>query len=232
MRVLITRPRQSAERTAKKLVRLGHQPLILPLTRPCHSTEAAANALAFPHEALVITSAEAVRALDQLDLSGHLDTEVYAVGAATAEAVRRAGFRHVKTAEGTGESLARMLIDEHRTNLLYLAGSPRSPDLEQGLTGAGIRFSTVVCYEMLPLEWTQIEWEALGPAPDAVLLYSGEAARLFAEQPLVKDNPDLWASCQAICLSQKVARSLGEGSKMTVLVAREPTEETLLTLLS
>lgn len=211
---------------------MGHQPLILSLTRPRHLTEAAASALATPHDAIVITSAETVRALDGLDLSSHLNTAVYAVGAVTADELRRAGFRHVKTAEGTGESLARLLIDESRTNLLYLAGSPRSPDLEQGLAGAGIRFSTVVSYEMLPLQWTQAEWKALEAVPHAVLLYSSEAARLFSQQPFVKDNPHFWENCHAICLSAKIARSLGDGSKMTVLVASEPTEEALFALLS
>lgn len=232
MRVLVTRPRQSAERTAERLRNLGHQPLILPLTRPRHLPEDAEKALGRPHSALVVTSAEAVRAISKLDLSAYLDVPVFAVGSATADEVRHAGFCTVRVADGTGEGLARLLIDLDRQDLLYLAGHPRSPDLERGLTAAGIRFSTTVCYEMLPLVWIRSEVQVLETAPDAVLLYSSEAARLFMEQPLVRDNPDFWQNCRALCLSGKVARSLGEATKMKVSVASQPTEEALFALLS
>jgi uroporphyrinogen-III synthase len=232
MRVLVTRPRQSAERTAERLHKLGHQPLILPLTRPHHLPEDAGKALARPCSALVVTSAEAVRAISKLDLSAYFGVPVFAVGSATADEVRHAGFRTVTVADGTGEGLARLLIDLKRQDLLYLAGHPRSPDLEQGLTAAGIRFSTTVCYEMLPLVWIRSEVQVLETAPDAVLLYSSEAARLFMEQPLVRDNPDFWQNCRALCLSGKVARSLGEATKMKVSVASQPTEEALFALLS
>ncbi|WP_313292211.1 uroporphyrinogen-III synthase, partial [Rhizobium rhizoryzae] len=113
----MTRPRQSAERTAERLRNLGHQPLILPLTRPRHLPEDAEKALGRPHSALVVTSAEAVRAISKLDLSAYLDVPVFAVGSATADEVRHAGFCTVRVADGTGEGLARLLIDLDRQDL-------------------------------------------------------------------------------------------------------------------
>ncbi|WP_137133807.1 uroporphyrinogen-III synthase [Rhizobium sp. FKY42] len=232
MRVLITRPRHSAERTAQTLLRLGHQPLILPLSSPHHLTEAAKAALERSQGAIAITSAEAVRALSGLDLSHHLDRLVYAVGAATADEVRRAGFRHMRIADGTGESLARLLTSEGPPDVLYLAGQPRSPDFERGLTDASQPYSTTVCYEMQPVIWNEAQLRLLDPPPQAVLLYSSEAARRFCNQPLVKRNLRFWQDCHFLCLSEKVARSLSDAANRRVSIADQPTEEALLLLLS
>ena len=232
MRVLVTRPRVSAERTANKLTRLGHEPVILPLTEARHVPEQAFAALNRDPGTIVFTSAEALRAISGLDLLQHHATPVYAVGTATAQEVRHHGFTHVHVGEGTGASLASLLVAHRQNDILYLAGNPRTPDLERELTRANISFTTVVCYEMLPLVWTDGDIQALGAAPDAVLLYSSEAARHFNEQPSVKNNAHFWRNCRALCLSLKVAHSLGEAAGMAISIAKEPTEESLLALLS
>lgn len=232
MRVLVTRPRVSAERTADRLTLLGHEPAILPLTIANHMPEQAAAALSLDPGAIVFTSAEALRAISGLDLHRHHATPVYAVGTATAQEVRHHGFTHVHVGDGTGASLASLLVAHRQNNILYLAGSPRTQDLERELTRAKISFATVVCYEMLPLVWTDSDIQMLGTAPDAVLLYSREAARHFNEQPSVKNNAHFWRNCRALCLSPKVAHSLGEAAGMAISVAKDPTEDALLALLS
>lgn len=232
MRVLVTRPQHSAQRTANKLKRLGHEPIILPLTHARHLPEQAVAALGGTHNALAFTSAEALRAICGLDLSRHRKTPVYAVGAATAYEASLQGFTQIHVAEGTAKHLASLLIAHRQNDLLYLAGNPRTPDLEQCLAQAGIHFTTTVCYEMLPLVWTEEDVQALNFSPDAVLLYSSEAARQFSAQPSVKNNLHFWRGCRALCLSPKVAHSFGEVAGMAVSIANDPTEDSLLALLS
>ncbi len=45
MRVLVTRPQHSGERTAERLRKLGHEPILLPLSQPVHDGDAAVRGL-------------------------------------------------------------------------------------------------------------------------------------------------------------------------------------------
>lgn len=232
MRVVVTRPAVSGGRTAAKLAALGHHPLLLPLSEPHHDQEAASHALSQPHRAIVLTSGEAVRVLAALGVSAFSQTPVLAVGEATATLARQAGFAHVTCAEGTGISLAQKIIAEGHRDLLYLAGNPRSPDLEERLTKAGTAFRTVECYRMQPLVWSDAQANLLSPPPEAVLLYSQEAARLFCAQKIVRESAAHWPDCRLLCLSAKVAKGLSAAITLPVLIAPSPDEDQLLALLS
>ncbi|SIQ67494.1 uroporphyrinogen-III synthase [Rhizobium sp. RU35A] len=232
MRVIVTRPSASAGRTAEKLRRLGHEPILLPVTEPVHHSQAIAAALTTPHSSLAITSAEAVRALIGLDLTAHYDTPVFAVGAATAEAARQAGFHHVEAGTGTGEALARLIIDRQVGNLLYLAGDPRSPAFEAGLARAGIKVSTVVAYAMREVAWGAETVAALSPLPEALLLYSKEAARHVFRRltPWLNEKRD--HAFHVLCLSPQVAEAVPQKDMIELHVADQPDEDQLLLLLS
>lgn len=232
MRVIVTRPSASARRTADKLRRLGHQPILLPVTEPVHYPEAIAAALLTPHRGLAITSAEAVRALEGLDLAAHHGTPVFAVGEATADAARQAGFRHVEAGPGTGEALARLIIDRAAQDLLYLAGNPRSSAFAAGLSTAGIRSTTVEAYAMREVAWSAEAVQALSPLPEALLLYSKEAARhVFARlTPWLAQRRD--HVFHVLCLSPQVAEAVPQKDMIERHVADQPDEDQLLLLLS
>ncbi|MGE6741464.1 uroporphyrinogen-III synthase [Allorhizobium pseudoryzae] len=232
MRVIVTRPPDSAARTAEKLVRLGHEPVLLPVSAPVHAPQAAADALSLPHAALAITSAEAVRALTQIDLSAHRETPVYTVGETTAEAARQAGFRTVEAGPGDGEQLAALLADRGIQDILYLAGSPRAPRFEAGLSAAGLRFRTAETYRMREIDWTDKQNASLHPFPDAVLLYSGETTRRFFQRTLalLPDAPD--RRFHVLCLGAQIAIHVPQKDTIAVHVAEHPTENDLLLLLS
>lgn len=184
MRVIVTRPRHRAVRTASRLRRLGHEPVLLPLTEPVHDLQAAATALARPHAALAVTSAEALHALArcQADLAPHRAGPVFAVGTATARAATELGFADVRTGPGDGRGLAETIATNAADGaLLYLAGRPRSPHFETALAARNIPLDVVELYRMQPVSYDEADVRAMmgDPVPDAVLLYSAEAARLF-----------------------------------------------------
>ena len=103
MRVLVTRPEPSATRTAEKLRLMGHDPVVLPLARAVHDLTATKDALTSPHAAVTVTSAEAIRALEELGteaIAPYREDLFFAVGPASADAARRLGLRQVVAGDG------------------------------------------------------------------------------------------------------------------------------------
>ena len=236
MRVIVTRPDHSARRTAARLETLGHQPVFLPLTRAEHHLEIAREALSEPHSALVVTSAEAVRVLGELghELRHRLSTQIYAVGEATGEAARTLGFTDIRCGDGTGHDLVERIAQDvgETSSLLYLAGNPRSPDLEDGLHARDIACKSIEIYRMVKVGYRTeiIEPLLTRPAADAVLLYSRHNAALFFElvQPFAASIEHL----QVICLSKNVATAVPEKFHPAIFVAETPDEDALFAFLS
>jgi uroporphyrinogen-III synthase len=236
MRVVVTRPENSARRTAERLQNLGHQPVLLPLTRAIHHPDAAAVALTSPHSALAVTSAEAVRVLSALGerLIPFLGQTLFAVGETTAKAAEDAGFRNIRRGPGTGAELAKIIASDapsFDTPLLYLAGRPRSPKFEDGLNAKGVPFVATEVYEMMPIAYDEVFIRAtlLDPPVDAVLLYSRENARLFCD--FAAPHLQELASLQFLCLSDNVAEIIPREFHRNIKIAGHPDEGGVLALL-
>ncbi|WP_426240384.1 uroporphyrinogen-III synthase [Pararhizobium sp. DWP1-1-3] len=236
LRILVTRPQPSAAVTAARLEAMGHQIVLLPVMEAIHQPQAALDALAHPHSAIAVTSAEVFRALApyKAQLAPHLQTTVYCVGPATAQAARHMGFQSVVAGSGTGVSLAQIAAaasSDLTGGLVYLAGWPRSPAFEAGLQAAGIACRTAETYRMSTIAHAPEAVEQLlhPPGPDVALLYSHETARhFFALLP-----PQIARSISGmrlLCLSQHVANAIPPGFG-PVAIAAEPSEEALLALL-
>ena len=240
MRIVVTRPQRSGERTAAKLEALGHEPVLLPLFHPIHHGERAISALSAPLAAIAVTSAEALRALDTFEeqLAPHLSKPFFAVGGATAQAAKNTGFGQILTASGDALGLT-ALVTEHRAllsegqPLLYLAGRPRGSVFEEGLAAAGIPFRTVDCYEMLPsnIPETMLETALLDTAADVVLLYSSEAARTFFSHASAEKYAAALAAVQFICISRNVLSLVPEIFRSNAIAAEEPSEAAMFELL-
>ncbi|CAN7519693.1 uroporphyrinogen-III synthase [Neorhizobium sp. LjRoot104] len=236
MRVVVTRPENAARRTAERLQDLGHQPVLLPLTKAIHHPDAALTALTTQHAALAVTSAEAVRVLSSLGerLSPCLGQTLYAVGETTAKAAEDAGFRNIRSGAGTGAELAELIAGDASTfdaPLLYLSGKPRSPKFEDGLRTNNVPFVTAEVYEMVPIAYDEVFIRdiLLDPPVDAVFLYSRENARLLCDfaAPHLKEL----ASVQFVCLSDNVAEIIPPEFHRNIKIARHPDEDGIFALL-
>lgn len=236
MRVVVTRPENSARRTSERLRNLGHQPVLLPLTKAIHHPEIAEAALSGPHAALAVTSAETLRVLSLLGerLTPRLGRTLYAVGETTAKAAEEAGFRNIRSGAGTGAELAELIAGYASTfdaPLLYLAGKPRSLKFEDGLRANDVSFVTAEVYEMTPIAYDEVFIRdiLLDPPVDAVLLYSRENARLFCDfaAPHLKEL----ASLQFVCLSDNVAEIIPREFHRNIKIASQPDEDGVLALL-
>ncbi|MCZ4091180.1 uroporphyrinogen-III synthase [Sinorhizobium psoraleae] len=237
MRVLVTRPRPTAERTALKLEAMGHEAILLPLMQAEHLVTALASALKQRHSAIALTSAEATRVLAALGraLEPHLATPLFCVGEATGRAAVALGFTDIHVGPGTGEGLADKIAivfgAEPPEPLLYLAGSPRSDGLERTLRWRSIDHRTVECYRMRPIAHHPAVLSDLLVAGqfDAVLLYSRENVRQLAAL-LSESNLSAAAfSKRYLCLSTSMKDALPPDAAAEV--AAMPDEEHLLRLL-
>ncbi|MVA57991.1 uroporphyrinogen-III synthase [Agrobacterium vitis] len=238
MRVLLTRTETASRKTADRLHVLGHDTVLLPLAEAIHHSDDALEALSKPHAALAVTSREALRCLvsHHEALRPHLETPLFAVGAATADAARHLGFRNVNSAEGDGAALARTIATapiEWTDPLLYLAGQPRKRSLEEGLHQSSIPFDVVEAYTMQGMVYKpeDIIDRLEGKSVDAVLLYSAETARRFFALPLSGEIANLFASAHIFCLSTDIAENVAKPFRNRVSVAPHPHEEALLSLL-
>lgn len=239
MRVVVTRPKHSGERTIRRLAQMGHEALLLPLAEPVHHVDEAKRALLDTDGAIAVTSAEAVRVLTALgtDLVPHLGRPLFAVGKATAKEAADLGFTDIAISEGGGTELAALIsaypASLANTPLLYLAGHPRAVGFEARLTELQLPFRTVECYRMrdiVPKEDT-LQQLFKDAHADAVLLYSQQTAQRFFGLPFVQQNPALFAETRFLCLSEVIAGAIPAAMLLHVDIADIPDEDRLLALL-
>lgn len=242
MRVLVTRPEPSAMRTAEKLRLMGHEPVVLPLARAVHDLPATRAALASPHAAIAVTSAEAVRALKELGadaISPHHEDLLFAVGAASAEAARKLGFRKVAEGDGDGAALAAIIdrdlegkVSAERP-VLYLAGRPRASGLENAFRERSIPASICECYRMedAPITGQALQDCLAAPPVDVILFYSCESVRRFFALPFTEVCDGALEEVKFLCLSEKIRSAIPSRLQHNATVAEVPTEASLLTLL-
>lgn len=239
MRVIVTRPEHSGERTAQRLAEMGHEPIGVPLSRPIHTPQVAKEVLSVHAGPIAITSAEAVRAIAELGpfLAPHLAKPVYAVGKATAEKARKAGFTTIHVSEGSGADLADLVAGRFDSvssdAVLYLAGMPRAAGFETRLRELDIPFHVIECYHMAEIEHESGFLPRLfgERRPQAVLLYSRRTAEQFFRLADVPAGPDLLKDLRILCLSAAIAELVPSDYRQNVAVAPVPEEDSLLALL-
>ena len=165
-------------------------------------------------KAIIITSKNAIHALEQRDKSQHL---LYCVGDNTAQQLKSLGFKVGYTAQNARE-LAHYLVQlaNATSSYTYVCGEHRRDELPALFRAQKITFNEVNVYRtiMVKRHYSRIF--------DAVLCYSPRGVFAFA-----KANPKT-ASC-AICIGETTAKTARSFFK-NVIVANHPTvENTLIT---
>ncbi len=228
MRVLVMRAKADAERTAAALKALGHDAVLAPVLRIVPRQAPVPTAR---FEAVLATSAhafvggqEAVEALHRLPL--------FAVGAATAEAGRRAGFKDVRVSLGDASALATLvtLTLPRPAHLIVLAGRDRKPGLEDALSQAGYGLTFVEAYVAEAEQcWPAVAIEVLPRGDIAAAVHFSRRSAALALGLAKRHGLALpFLALSHLCLSKDVAVPLREAGAERVLVAAEPCEAALL----
>jgi uroporphyrinogen-III synthase len=232
MRLLVTRPEPDATRTAQTLRARGHDVLVAPLL----ATLTIAAECAGSYDGVLMTSANAARALEAHPRAGELTRlPCFTVGNRTAEAARTAGFTDVHSADGALDDLVSLVSTNTpgSARLLYLAGEDRSGDLAGELSKHGIVVDTAVIYraiaaEKLPAHLSQaLEQGSL----DGALHYSRRSVTTLLTHARHASALNAVTRIAHYCLSADVAAPLREAGATRIKIAPRPDEASLLTLI-
>jgi uroporphyrinogen-III synthase len=238
VRLLVTRPLPDAERTAAMLRRAGHQVDTAALMRIEPIPDAAFGG--GPWSALVVTSANALRALAAHPRRAALaGLRIFAVGRRTAAVARAAGFRDVIAAGGNVQELVLCLREWARDAhvgappLLYLAGQDRSGDLAAELAADGLIVATTVVYRAVATDGFPPAVAAALAAGrvDGVLHFSRRSAQAYID---CARTGALLAQALApthFCLSDQTAAPLTAAGASAVRIAAQPQEAALIALI-
>lgn len=233
MKILITRPEPDGSRLARILKKMGHETRLAPMmhietfsTRKLDITGA---------QALLVTSANGARALGPA-LKGR-KIKVFAVGAATADALHQEGFTDVAAAGGDVNSLAEKVAAEcqpEKGRLIHVAGTEVAGDLSGMLVDKGFQCERVVLYEALPVTSldAKIVKDIKNGAIQAVLFYSPRTAAIFVGLVTAAGLTAHMEKITVYCLSEAVAAKLETLSFAGIHIAKTPDQENLLALLT
>ncbi|XHB99819.1 uroporphyrinogen-III synthase [Nitratireductor sp. ac15] len=231
-RVLVTRPEPGASETAARLIEMGFEPLVLPLTEtvPLHPAIATEQV-----DVVAVTSPNAIRHAPQSVFDALKGRPVFAVGRRTGEAVRLAGLNLVDDEAGDAERLAAR-IDAAFTapaHVTVLCGRVRRDVLETRLLAAGHRPRLIEIYDTLLLEPPDTAIQSvIGEWPvDDVLLYSANGAEQLRRSMARSGMGTKLAAATFYCLSERIAGVLGQDVAKTARIADFPSEDRLLFLL-
>jgi len=208
-RLLVLRPQPGADATVERARDLGLEAVAVPLFEVEPVAWEEPNAQAF--DGLLLTSANAVR-LGGERLRAVRVLPVYAVGDATAEVARAAGFDIVATGDAGVERLLRSI--DSSLKLLHLCGADRREP-----TQATQEITRVTVYRATPVEAPDLT----AAAGSVALIHSSRAGQRFAELA------DSRSSIAIAAISEAAAEAVGSGWR-TVATAARPTDDALLAL--
>jgi uroporphyrinogen-III synthase len=228
--VLITRPEPGAAATAARVATLGLRPVVAPLLE-IHSLP-----LALPQadrlQAVLIASGNAIAGLP----ASYRPLKLLAVGDASADRARAAGFTQVLSADGDAEALAALTnaqCDPAGLPLLLAAGRGQSLALAATLRVRGFRVIRRATYAAIP---------ARSMPPDAVvalrekslraaLFFSGETAHLFVSLLVNSGLREAVHGIDACAIGAAAATAIETLPWRRVLCAAKPTQDAMLALL-
>jgi uroporphyrinogen-III synthase len=218
MRILLTRPIEDSQRTVQELTALGHHVLVAPLFEIVHLKHTLPSEI----EALLATSANAIRACKASAIAASLNIPFFCVGDATANAARQAGFTQVISAGADSKALAQIVREKltEGSALLYLAGRPRRDIAIQDLQDQ-FALETVETYET-------VASTAL-PDPiaaafgrneiDAVMHFSPRASKVFMDLSEAAGLSRAATAIHHICISKAAV----DPRMMRAIFASHPT---------
>lgn len=224
MRILVTRPQPDADHTATLLRARGHDAVVCPLMEIVPNPDIT-TLKTQAYQAVLITSANGARALAKVTTDR--EVQIFAVGDASAETARKAGFSRVESAAGDVETLAVLVhksLDPAAGKILHVAGSVTAGDLSGILARKGFEIEKVALYraktsDIFP-EMVQkgLKYQEF----DAVVLFSPRTARIFTDLAAQAGLAKYLGKITAYCLSPAVADALNSDDFQDVRISYTP----------
>lgn len=209
-RLVVTRPEPQAQKTIEALIARGHQVTHVPLTeiRPLDHT----SDLPKKVDALIATSANALKFAKPELIAQCADKAIYCVGSKTAKLAGTLGL-DVQVCCETAEELMRAIVSEPLQSFAYLCSKHRMSTLDDRLPPKQLHI--IETYEA-PFIDPNMDTSTI---VDGVLLYSVRAAQSWAKSGIQAQFH--------FCMSENIANCLPESQRQTVKIATKPLEAQL-----
>ena len=243
MHILITRPEPDASETRRLLEGEGHTADVAPMLEI--SVGAPESDLLAAASALVVTSRNGLRSLEQADLpEGLLSLPVLVVGRSTGAAARALGFRDVTVGPATAKDLVPLIVAAWTEKIvakggvpgpvLHLSGDKISFDLLPPMTQAGIAFARSTVYHSSPARDLPTHVRACleRGGYDAIILMSPLSADTFVQLVMRLQLAEGARRAAYVCFSNGIAQRLASLGAEQVYVAAKPNIEEVLALIS
>lgn len=226
MRLIVTRPEPDATRTARALIRLGHEAILSPILDIV--PDARATIPDMPFQAVLVTSSNAVRALAaRAEKPFAADLPLFAVGDQTALEAKRAGFTSARSAGGALGDLVALVaatLSPGDGPLIHAAGRDLAGDLAGSLGARGFQVETVTVYRAEPrLRLAGVAEAALKDGSvDGILFHSRRSAAAFGTALAASGLAPLAEKVTCFCLSAAVAEAAAGFSAGRIVIAERP----------
>lgn len=239
MHILLTRPKDDIPALRHKIVEQGFTVSACPILDiniiPVEERDTSTSQKIATAQAYLFTSANGVRAASHHGLTKNPNLPVFAVGPATADACRIAGFKKITEAGGDVQSLIGMIkatdMAEASGLLVHISGRDQAGNLVQQLCDAGYEATSIVLYraEKISAFPDDIATLLASGEIDAVMFYSSRTATHFVT---LMGSADIKMSITAYCLSDAVAQILKQAGVENIKVAANTTEDSMLNMLT
>jgi uroporphyrinogen-III synthase len=227
MRILITRPPEDLPRTEERILELGHSVVCASL----FTVTSIAQHDPGPADAVLLTSANAIRNCLPRLLPPLSRLPVFCVGDASEKAAREAGFTTVYSARGNASALALLVSNQvpAGSRLLHLAGKTRDSApiaaLESSYACEVLETYETRAVDTLPENAVAALRER---KIDAVMHFSPRATRVFMDLIDAAMLGEVASEIQHLCISAKAV----DPRCRIIRIASTPTLDAMLQTLS
>ena len=120
-------------------------------------------------DSIIITSKNAIEALEFNQIYPNLNTQIYAIGKASFDAAKEFGFTNIYLAKNShGSEFAREILPFLKGRVLYLKAKETISNLDTFLLQNGVNLSVVIAYENVELDLDVSQ----KPPKNSVLIFS------------------------------------------------------------
>ncbi len=230
--IVITRPKEDAEKMAKHLQKCGFKTLVEPMLTiesiKAHD-KALTQALQKKPGVILVTSRHALDCLVRLSASQKIPMLV--VGKATALEAKKLGFIHVAVAGGTVGTLLTYAKQHYPAGarLLYLRGEDVSVDIAAELASR-FTIDEIIPYRARAARSfsTSLRKALTQKNVDAVVFFSLRTAETYAALAKQYSLTKPHQQAQAITMSKAIAKGLGSMRWRSIHIALKPTLESVI----
>lgn len=218
--VLITRPREQAEETARALQRMGYESFIHPVLEiraDANGIEQLRADVFEDYAGVIITSKQVEKIMAETGIRFNLP--VFEIGPAARDAQEL--IKNIRQQASKG------------SNLLYLRGADISFPLKGELAKAAIEVTERVVYRAEKVEslTPELEFVLRQKQAGVILHYSKRSAEAFLALAASLNSPGILSGMDAIAISPAVKEALQAGRFHRTVAAETPDETAMLRLL-